>query len=253
MTSYKFSLAYFQVSQISRFAFKLRKFKLYLQNTLNILKTTRVYFRVLHQASHDQGHVIIVTSLDTLDEIALRGGDSGVMGHHSPNCQWDMRRRSLFLFTPAWARGTSVSPKVLHKHLLFHRRAIWARAWVEVEDRALRPELWRPRGVSTLRHHRLRLLIIRLYRVYLCYLAYGRGYYLILVHHIHYIVASCVNVLDLKVESLGKPLHVSSPLGIRVRVDQICRDCDLEISGILLTVDLRVMDISNFDVILVMD
>ena len=36
--------------------------------------------------------------------------------------------------------------------------------------------------------------------------------------------ASCVNVLDLKVESLGKPLHVSSPLGIRVRVDKICRD-----------------------------
>ena len=34
-----------------------------------------------------------------------------------------------------------------------------------------------------------------------------------------FIAASCVNVLGLKVESLGKPLHVSSPLGIRVRVD----------------------------------
>ena len=67
------------------------------------------------------------------------------------------------------------------------------------------------------------------------------------------IVASCVNVLDLKVESLEKPLHVSSPIGIRVRIDQICRDCELEISGILLTVDLRVMDISDFDVILGMD
>ena len=67
------------------------------------------------------------------------------------------------------------------------------------------------------------------------------------------IVASCVNVLGLKVKSLGKPLHVSCPLGIKVRIDQICRDCELEILGILLTVDLRVMDISNFDVILIMD
>ena len=53
------------------------------------------------------------------------------------------------------------------------------------------------------------------------------------------IAASCVNVLGLKVESLEKPLHVSSPLGFRVRIDQICRNCELEISGILLTMDLR--------------
>ena len=68
-----------------------------------------------------------------------------------------------------------------------------------------------------------------------------------------FIAASCVNVFGLKVESLGKPLHVSSPLGIKVRVDKICRDCELDISGILLTVALRVMDISDFDVILGMD
>ena len=36
-------------------------------------------------------------------------------------------------------------------------------------------------------------------------------------------------------------------------VDQICQDCESETSGILLTVDLRVMDISKFDVILRMD
>ena len=35
-----------------------------------------------------------------------------------------------------------------------------------------------------------------------------------------------------------------------MRADQICRDYELEISGILLTMDLRVMDISEFDVIL---
>ena len=36
-------------------------------------------------------------------------------------------------------------------------------------------------------------------------------------------------------------------------VDKICQDCELNISGILLTVDLKVMDISEFDVILWMD
>ena len=59
--------------------------------------------------------------------------------------------------------------------------------------------------------------------------------------------------LSLEVETLEKPLYVSSPLGTRVSVDMICRDCELEISGILLTVDLRVMDMSVFDVILGMD
>ena len=48
--------------------------------------------------------------------------------------------------------------------------------------------------------------------------------------------------LGLEVETLEEPLFVSSPLGTKVSVDLICRDCELEISGILLTVDLRVMD-----------
>ena len=47
--------------------------------------------------------------------------------------------------------------------------------------------------------------------------------------------------LALEVETLEDPLHVSSPLGIRVRIDQICQDFELEISGILLIVDLRVI------------
>ena len=59
--------------------------------------------------------------------------------------------------------------------------------------------------------------------------------------------------LGLEVETLEELLHVSSPLGTKVRIDQICRDYELEISRILLTVYLRVMDISDFDVILSMD
>ena len=46
---------------------------------------------------------------------------------------------------------------------------------------------------------------------------------------------------------------MSSPLGIRARIGMICRGCELEISRILLTVDLRIMDMSEFDVILGMD
>ena len=46
---------------------------------------------------------------------------------------------------------------------------------------------------------------------------------------------------------------MNSPLGIKARIDQICQGCELEISQILLTVDLRVMDTLEFEVILKMD
>ena len=54
-------------------------------------------------------------------------------------------------------------------------------------------------------------------------------------------------------ETLEEPLHVSYPLGIRARIGMICRGCELEISRTLLTVDLRIMDMSEFEVILRMD
>ena len=44
-----------------------------------------------------------------------------------------------------------------------------------------------------------------------------------------------------------------SPLGIRTRIRMICRGCGLEISGTLLIVDLRTMDMSEFKVIMGMD
>ena len=65
--------------------------------------------------------------------------------------------------------------------------------------------------------------------------------------------ASVVIELDLEVEALEEPLYVGSPLWIRARIRMICHGCELEISGILLTVNLRVMDMSEFDVILGMD
>ena len=46
---------------------------------------------------------------------------------------------------------------------------------------------------------------------------------------------------------------MSSPLGIRERIGMICRGCELEISRTLLIVDLKIMDMLEFDVILGMD
>ena len=68
-----------------------------------------------------------------------------------------------------------------------------------------------------------------------------------------FITTSVVIELDLEVEALEEPLYMSSPLGIRARIGMICRGYELEFSGVLLTVDLRVMDMSEFDVILGMD
>ena len=68
-----------------------------------------------------------------------------------------------------------------------------------------------------------------------------------------FITTLVVIELGLEVETLEEPLYVSSPLGIRAMIGMIYRSCDLEISGILLTVDLRVIDMSEFDVILGMD
>ena len=68
-----------------------------------------------------------------------------------------------------------------------------------------------------------------------------------------FVAASSVDVLGLEVETLEELFHVSSPLRTRVRIDQTCWDSELEISRIFPTVDLRVMDISDFDIILGMD
>ena len=90
-------------------------------------------------------------------------------------------------------------------------------------------------------------------RVCFYYLAYGQGYFFYSgVSHL-FIDASCVRGLHLEVETLEKSLYLSSPIGTWVSVDLICQGCELEISKILLTMDLRVMDMSEFNFILGMD
>ena len=68
-----------------------------------------------------------------------------------------------------------------------------------------------------------------------------------------FIAASVVIELGLEVETLEEPLYVSCLLGIRARIGMICRGYELEIFGTLLTMDLRIMDMSEFVVILGMD
>ena len=162
-----------------------------------------------------------------------------------PSHQWDMHRHSLFLLTLLWPSEDNISPK----HLLFRRRATWARAWVEVENRAHRPGLQGPRGVSTPLHLRLSLQSYGYSGHFSTLSLWERVLFDSGASH-SFVAASCVKYLGLNVETLEKLLYVNSPLWTRVSVDQICRDCELEISGILLTMDLRVMDMSEFDVIL---
>ena len=61
-----------------------------------------------------------------------------------------------------------------------------------------------------------------------------------------FISASCVIGLGLEVEASGKAIvWENSSLGSRVRVGQMCQNCESEISVIMLMVDLRVVDISG--------
>ena len=54
-------------------------------------------------------------------------------------------------------------------------------------------------------------------------------------------------------ETLEEPLYVSSPLGIRARIRMVGRGYESEISRTLLTMNLRILDMSEFEVILRMD
>ena len=136
---------------------------------------------------------------------------------------------------------------------MFHRQAKGARVWVEVEGRVYRPGLRGLRGlvyVVTPQTEAADQSVIQ--GTFLLFLLWARVLFDSGASH-SFIVASCVRVLGLEVKTLDEPLHVSSPLGTKVRIDRICWGCELEIFRILLTVDLQIMDMSKFEVILGMD
>ncbi|XP_058216665.1 uncharacterized protein LOC131327526 [Rhododendron vialii] len=68
-----------------------------------------------------------------------------------------------------------------------------------------------------------------------------------------FISATCVPTLGLETEPLKTTMHVTSPLGGKISVVLICKGCELEVSNLRLIRDLRVIEMTDFDVILGMD
>ncbi|XP_058211467.1 uncharacterized protein LOC131323635 [Rhododendron vialii] len=68
-----------------------------------------------------------------------------------------------------------------------------------------------------------------------------------------FISAVCVSALGLETEPLKTTLHVTSTLGGKISVVQIYKECELEVSNLRITCDLRVIEMTDFDVILGMD
>ena len=66
-------------------------------------------------------------------------------------------------------------------------------------------------------------------------------------------MASFARALDLEVSTLDPPMLVDTPVGGRVMIDRICRDCDLTIQDQTFTCDFIVLEMTGFDVILGMD
>ena len=97
------------------------------------------------------------------------------------------------------------------------------------------------RGVSTLSSHTEPINHVVIQGTFLLSLLWARILFDSSASH-SFIATSCVRELGLEVETLEKPMYMSSPLWTRVSVDLICRSYELEISRILLTVYLNVMD-----------
>ena len=76
---------------------------------------------------------------------------------------------------------------------------------------------------------------------------------LILVQLIFFIFASYGNALGLKTEMVENMLLIESPMGMNSRVDRICKGCFITLADRALKVDLRILDMTRYDVILGMD
>ena len=164
-----------------------------------------------------------------------------------------MRGYSTFLHSTVQDREANLGFRELQGHITFHRQAREARVWVEADDEAHRQRHQRSRGrvyAVTPQAESADQPVIQ--GTFLLSRLWARVLFDSGASH-SFIVASVVIELGLEVETLEEPLYVSSPLGIRERIGMICRGCELEISGTLLTVDMRIMDMSEFDVILGMD
>ena len=68
-----------------------------------------------------------------------------------------------------------------------------------------------------------------------------------------FIASSFVAALGLEASPLDPPLYVDTPIGGRVMLDRVCRECDLTIKERTFVFDFIVLDMTAFDVILGMD
>ena len=65
-----------------------------------------------------------------------------------------------------------------------------------------------------------------------------------------FISISCVNALGLKMERVENLLLIESSMGTNSRVDRICKECIITLADKALKVDLRILDMTGYDVIL---
>ena len=68
-----------------------------------------------------------------------------------------------------------------------------------------------------------------------------------------FISASCANALGLKSKRVENLLLIESPMGTNARVDRICKGCVITLADRAFNVDLRILDMTGYDVILGMD
>ncbi|XP_028069700.1 uncharacterized protein LOC114272238 [Camellia sinensis] len=68
-----------------------------------------------------------------------------------------------------------------------------------------------------------------------------------------FISSACAKSLELVCEPLETSLNVMSPMRGCVQIGLICKDCKIGMSDLRLTCNLRVMEMSDFDIILGMD
>ena len=66
----------------------------------------------------------------------------------------------------------------------------------------------------------------------------------------YFIFVSCANALGLKMKRVGNLLLIESLMGTNSRVDRICKGCIITLVDKALKVDLRILDMTGYDVIL---
>ena len=68
-----------------------------------------------------------------------------------------------------------------------------------------------------------------------------------------FIATAFATALGLEMSQLDHPLYVDTPIGGRVLLDRVCRECDLTIEERTFVFDFIVLDMTAFDIILGMD